>query len=502
MKATNANFDTYHSQADKTPIYLIHFDSETTDYAGPAAPLSPTNTVKLYLNSISGSLQKITPEEGKSSIGGVKIDIQDQGDEITALLATDSYYFHRRKTVIKAGYLGQTEANMLTVFTGWVTGIKLSSNGMSYIFDVTDPQKWMQRKVFRGSEESNVTLSGNLINILLAVLTSTGNGTNGTHDRYAAADGLGLSTDYINVAAIEAVRDDWFPGPWYYGKFTINKRRVAKDFIEKEILKVLNCYPVIDGSGRYSIAPFKPPLAASETVQTFDEDVIIGLPNLDFNLASLINEVEIHYDYDEADSAYDTIVFYIDSDSLNNRGPGKKALSIKSMGLHAEDGQAGNIIEKRKNSVFSRFATPPIKIECKTWFSNWLSEAGDIIPFSHEALPDIEAGTRGLIAERMEIVSRKIDWKRGTVSLELLNTGFNKSIYGVISNISTDYTASTAAEKLYGFIANASNKLGGTSDDNVLIPGGDGVLLPGGDKLILPGGTGATGGDDAHLIVA
>lgn len=431
MLSTNANFDTKHAQAHKAPLYLLQFDGESTDYCN-RKPSSPSNSLKQYLMHISGLAQRIVPDEGRASIGGNKATILDYNDEITALLATDSYYFHRKKTTIKAGYAGMAEADLLTVLVGWVTGIRQSNDGRAYEFDITDPQKWMQRKIFRGAEDVTVTLSGNPLNILLSILTSTGAGSNGDYDLLDAANGLGIDDDYINVASIEQVRDDWFPGYSHYMKFTINKREKAKDWLEREIYKVLNLYPVVDGDGKFNIKPFKPPFPSSG-VQSFTEDNIIGLPRWDANLEGVINEVEFSYDWDEVDEEYDSQEFYIETTSLNNRGPGKKPIEIKSRGLHSTLVDASGILELRKNKIFARYATPPTKLSLKTFFSRWLSEAGDIVPVTHSRLPDPESGTRGYSARRMEIINRSPNWKEGLAQFELLDTGFDQGDYGMIS---------------------------------------------------------------------
>ena len=435
---SNANFDTKNALADKTPMYLIHFDGEAVDYCDHK-PGSPDNTLAQYLVKITGLNQKVTPEEGRATIGGVSAEIMDVNDEITALLATDTYFFHRKKTTVKAGYQGMAEADMLTIMTGWITGIKLNKSATGYIFTATDPQKWMQRKIFRGSEDTPVTLSGNPIDILLKVLTSTGAGTNGAYDLLAAVNALGINNAYINVAEIEGVRDDWFPGNSHSMSFTISKRIKAKDFIEKEILKILNLYPVVDGQGRFSVKPFKPPLPTSDS-QSVDKDTIIGMPQWDNNLAALVNETEHFYDWNTGTEKYDTIDHYVESTSVNNRGPGKKPIVLKSKGLTTgEDGF--DIMATRSSRIFERFAVPPVKINFNTFFSKWLSEAGDIISFTHPNMPDIEAGTRGITAKRMEVISRSIDWVRGRVKFSLLDTGFGKGKYGVISPTMTVVSA-------------------------------------------------------------
>jgi len=452
MRNTNAQFDSYHVLSHKSPVFIIEFDGEDVGYtnlsltsAGDAlyftaeplsfggVPLSfGGNVTKTFVQNISGASQKIVLEEGQASIGNFSFIIQDNANEITALLSTDTSFFHRKKTTVWAGYAGMTLANFLIIMVGWVTDIKLSKDGLSYEFSITDPMKWMQRKIFRGAEDSPVTLGGNPVNIMLQVLTSTGLGTNGDYDILAEENGLGIDDAFINVDAIETTRDRWFPGPAYRFSFTINERIKAKQWLEKEIWKILNVYPVIDSDGRFNIKPHKPPLPALTTVQSFDEDNIIGIPSYDCNLDALINEVECHYDWDAVDGEFDTHEFYVNSTSLNARGPGSKPLKFESKGLTTALG-AQDIFAKRVKKIFARYAVPPPKITMNTFFSGWLTEVGDIVPVTHSVLPDLETGTRGITDVRMEVINRTINWQRGTVKLELVESGFAKEPYCQIS---------------------------------------------------------------------
>jgi len=471
MLATNTNFDAKHDLAYRSPLYLVHFDEETTDYVNHE-PGSADNTCKRYLQSISGLSRSITPESGSSSIGGMTVTLLDYDNEITALLATDTYNFHRRKVTIKAGYKGNDEADLLKICTGWITGMSLSGDGLSYKFSITDPQKWMQRKIFRTSDVTPVTLQGNPINILLAVLMSTGTpGTNGTHDYLAEVNSLGLSSDFINVTEIEAVRDAWFPGNSHYMKITVSERIVAKEWIETEILQPLNCYPAIDGQGKYSIKPCKPPLAGYTRVQSFTDDNTISLPSWDANLSALVNDLEIHYDHDGDD--YLTQEIYADTTSINNRGPGNKTLTIKSKGLHTTisgislNTFTADVIARRKASIFNRFAAPPLKIGITSFFDHWLTEVGDIVPVTSSYLPDIEAGTRGLSAARMEVSNITPNWDKGTVKTTLLNTGYAKNIYATVSpsmtvtvgTSGTQFTVSAADAAKYANFTNPEVKM-------------------------------------------
>uniref|UniRef100_A0A6M3IKE2 Uncharacterized protein n=1 Tax=viral metagenome TaxID=1070528 RepID=A0A6M3IKE2_9ZZZZ len=422
-------------------MYVVETNPGKTSYIDYIAVREGTHTEQ-YLIDISGLSQQITPEEGKTSIGGTKIKILDYNGEITALLATDPYYFHRKKVTTKAGYLGMAESDMLTIQTGWITGISLTSDGAAYQVDVTDPQKFMQRKIFRGSEDVPVTISGNPIDLLLRLLVSTGNGTNGEYDIYSEENGLGISTDYINVTAIENVREDWFPGASNHMNFTITSRIKAKEFFEQEIFQPLNIYPYIDGLGRFSVKPYKPPFGINTANQSFDEDNIIGMPTWNANLDQMINEVEFFYDWDG--SEFLTELFFADGTSIDNRGPGKKPLTIKSKGWGEN---FYDVIVRRKNAVFNRFSNPPPpEISFSCFFDRWLSEATDIVEITHGDIPNVADGTRGIIAERMEVVDRSVNWKNGSVKMSLLATGFGKADFALVSPSGTITAGASATE--------------------------------------------------------
>jgi len=439
MITTNASFDTYHALDYIIPIYLIHFDGETTDYCN-FSPVSPDNTIKEYLLNISGLDQRKTPQEGRSSIGGIQFEILDVDDEITALLATDTAaYFQARKVTIKAGYLGMTEANMLTIGTNLkVNSLKLSGDGTAYLFEAADPMKAFQKYIFRGADDSNVVLQGNCINVLLSILTSSGTpGTNGAYDSLAAVNGLNLDSTEVDITGIEAIRDNYYPGNSHWMHITITDKEQAMSFLQREFFKPFNLTPAVTSAGLFTVKPFKPPLAATTEVQTFDEDVIVALPKLDFNLAELVNEVDFKYDHDGSD--FTTVDYHQDSTSLTNRLRGIKPISIESKGIHSTVSGvslnmfAGVISNQRGLSIFNRYATPPVKISFNTLFYQWLSEFGDVVPFTHSKLPDIVAGTKGLSADRMEVIQRGVDWKRGEVKFEILNTGFARGTYQQIS---------------------------------------------------------------------
>lgn len=455
MLTTNTNFDAKHDLDYKTPVYLVHFDGETVDYVTHKVA-SPNNVIRKWLAGISGASQKITPEQGRSSIGQLTIEILDIGTilewdtgiewadgiewdptierQITKLIATDPANLHNKKCTVKGGYLGMAETDMLTIETGWVSGIKLDSKAVSYLITISNPLKWLQREIFRGSEDTPVTFSGNPLNILLSILTSTGNGTNGDYDCFAAVNSLGVDESIINVSHIEEVRDDWFAGVTF--SFDIRSRISAKRFIEDEIFAPCNIYPVIKGDGTFDVRVYHPPLpSVTGTTQSFTEDNIIGVPKWDQNLTGMINEAEFHIDHDAAASTYDNIHFFI-GDTVDARGAGKKPLTIKSRGITTALGGL-DFITRRKTRVFQRYEEPPPKINVDAFFEQYLSEVGDVVPITHTQVPNLVTGNRGVTSRLMEIIDRSVDWKKGKCKFTLLDTSWTGQRFAAISPAGT-----------------------------------------------------------------
>lgn len=474
MLSTNTNFDAIHDLDRITPLYLVHFDSGTTDYCNHE-PESPTYAVKKYLKKIEGISQTITPEEGQSSIDSIKIEILDIDNEITSLLSTDSYYFHNKKVTIKAGYLGLAEADLLTIKTGWVTNCHLSSNGTAYTFEITDPQRWMQRKLFRESSSTTVYIQGNPINIVLGLLTSDGSGSNGSYSDYYD-DSVGLNIDYstIDIEELENLRDEAYPADSNYMYFTINEPETARDWLSENIFKPLNLYPIVKGNGKFSLKPFKPSLPIATIDRDFNEDNIINeIPKWSANFTSMINEVLVKYNYDVNEDEFLNEDWNLNTDSINNRGPGKKTLTLACKGWQTDlspssiPDRVTDNITKRVNKIFQRWSDPPpAKISFSTLFYNWLFEAGDIAPFSHSQIPDLTNGTRGVSLSNMEVIDRSINWKDGKVSFTLLDTGFAQSKFAAISpsmditavtSINTFAVSSTDAAKFVNFTNSVVN---------------------------------------------
>lgn len=441
MQSPSAEYLTKNAASSKKPAYLLHLDGESIDYVTTTRIGAHTGTLKNYMKQPRGNTQSITPEYGKSSIGKVTVPLLDADGEIIALIGSHNTNLHRVKAVVKGGYRGLNESGMLKIFTGWITDIKLWKDGLGYDLIITDTMRRFQRKLFRGAEETAVTLEGNPMNILLRCLLSTGDGTNGSYDWYPEEWGLGIDRDMVRVSNIEYIRDTWLRGISF--SFDIRERLTAKNFFEEQIFAACNCYPIIRGDGTFDIIKYHEPLPVALSTQAFDETVIIGMPSWDQNLSGMINECEFHIGYDAAAGKYAAKYFYEETDSIADRGAGKKPLKIRSKGLPNNQTEQ-DFIERRANTVFQRYAEPPPKLKLKTFYSRHLSDVGDIVPVTHSKLPNLDTGERGITNHYMEIIDRSPNWQKGECQFTLLATDWKGERYiclapnmNVVSGINT-----------------------------------------------------------------
>jgi hypothetical protein len=129
----------------------------------------------------------------------------------------------------------------------------------SFTVDTADITRALRREVFlTATQDAPFVIGGHPLTIALQVLMSTGGaGTFGPYDVLAAENGLGIHPDFINVAEIEAARNE-FPSDGYC--FTITGPEMAKGWLEDQIFKTINAYPLVLEDGRLTVRLYTPVL--------------------------------------------------------------------------------------------------------------------------------------------------------------------------------------------------------------------------------------------------
>ncbi len=302
-----------------------------------------------------------------------------------------------------------------------------------------------------------VVLEGNGVDLALQIMTSTGLGTNGPFDVLPASAGLAIDESLIDVAKFISERQKWLL--FFSFRFELSEAEEGKKFIESELFRFMNSYPIINNNGQISFKVYTPPLPTA-TTQEFTDANLVGAPVWTGNILAryFFNEVDLSFDFDFRTGEFVSRTFYEDSNSQVKYGQ-TKTLPLKSRGMRTSVTTL-KIIDRFPLRVFKRFANPSPILRAKTFFSERLVEPGDVVRLTSSKIPNLQTGKRGVVAELVEVVRIAPNWTDGSQGLLLLNTGFSAGRkYAAISPSSAppvnfpNFAAATPAEKNYAFIS-------------------------------------------------
>lgn len=451
------------ARANKRPVVLV---TVGTDRASTGVIQASTGAYTICVSKVGAVGGAVQPHSGRTQIRAGSFSLSDQDGAITAWLATD----RRGATVtIALGYHDVDEADYLTIFRGIVTGYKWSAGEWS--FQCQDLRRTVKKTVFTGASESSpVAISlENPIDIALRILTSTGAGTNGDYDDYAATNGLGIAAALVDVDGFELVRDDDFPSELW--SFSEREPADALEWIEGEICKPLGIYLVTLASGALSCRKVKPPLLADDPI-SLDASNIVTI-SVDNDLSHLVNEVAWKWDYDPVDDEFDHESIYLDSTSLTAYGT-SKVLEIESHSTYPSVSAA--FVASRNSGVFARYSKPYPRIKVTANLSRNQIDEGTIVVLSHPNVPNLATGTRGVLPSSplvCEVMSASVDVLGGKVSLDLLVTpwSYGKRYARIAPSGTPDATSATETQKRrYGFAGrSADNKINSGTEDGYLV---------------------------------
>jgi hypothetical protein len=286
--------------------------------------------------------------------------------------------------------------------------------------------------------------SRNPIDMILQLLMSTGDGTNGDYDDLPSHCGFGIDEDLIDVTTFETERDDWTAS--YTIGFVINDTQTdGKSWIEKELLRLVGGYIVALRNGTLSLRMYHRQALADE--RSIDQDDIISIRRYDPRHTDILNWMLVRYSKNPGDGVYRELYEHINADSASKHGFSPLA-EVSFDGVHDDkslfdptlDGL--NLLADYTNRITVRYANeaPALKVQVSSNHRD-LNE-GDLIALTHPDLPNFNPDTSelltglGITTEEYEIVSRmmKYSGEKQYVEFDLL-----RAIFAPGSTLYLDY---------------------------------------------------------------
>ena len=264
-------------------------------------------------------------------------------------------------------------------------------------------------------------ITGNPIDILLKLILSTGDGTNGTFD--TLLDGAGIPEANVKTSQFISIRDQFFPSDSF--TFLFYDISNLLKYIETELLQANNLR-LNEEDGLISLAILDQSVPGSD-LPIVDEDVIASKPGPSWKLTDtlIINEFEMQYFYVEGTRTYNKTKIFRDADSQALYGVRKGRL-LKFKGI-----QSDTIANDRGNRYLNRFKTPFAQISTATFLKTYKTPVGGKVNFTHSDLPKPGGGI-GLNNE-LEILKKSIDYATAQVKPIYVFTSYRNVRRGLIA---------------------------------------------------------------------
>lgn len=431
----------------------------TGDITSPAAT---TKSGWLQIPYIGPNAERV--QEGSVNVGSASISVVDDGGA-TVIADMARFAFVGRTATIWMGFRGEaedpnTQSNWKPIYKGVLFAPQ--HIGKAWQFQLSSLMEKLRRPVMQDATDSaHVTLSGSdIVTTWLKLALSTGNGTNDpTYDTLTAVRGAGIHQDFFDIAAIEALRDDWLTNDLCSFEF----KEPVPDFLAWSFQEVFLAYgivPVVRADGRLSIEVVRPPYG-NDATRTLDEtNVITLMPQYTEGLEDLFNQVTVHYNYDLATNSWPDYTRQGDSTSQGRYGV--RDLAIKSKGII--DSATAQRVAKR---ILARLGNgaPPVRLE--VFSKEQDAELGELVEIDHDAVPDTAGGVYGISGQLAEVTQRGFNPQSGRVTLTVALTSYEAGRYRRIgpSSLTAAYDSATTDEKArYLFIADSSDLLGTAND--------------------------------------
>ena len=311
---------------------------------------------------------------------------------------------------------------------------------------------------------------GNPVDLMLEWLTTTEAGGNGSYDQ-ADGDGLGLDTWFLDLTAIEDVRDDYWTQPTFNGSdhltagtavLFVEKKpiRDVKRWIEDHILRPFALFPATENDERFSIETYYrvPP----NTIDIGNEWEVgqFNASQWRRNYRNRINNLRLLTDWNPAEGEHDVSVPKLQNAS-NDRFGKAKAEEIACRGgrtgrLGFPDYGSDDNVQTSASRLLLEAANPWTPLKIKAFYKHKDIGLTDAVTINIPNVPNLRTGQRGTDSGDLFLVIRRrvvldADRIHGHVELEIrLRRPVLRPAIVASDTAADNYSAASPADKQNG----------------------------------------------------
>lgn len=457
MIQATSNFLSANAAQQKEPIYLLEIDGYWRVFTNKAVPFADSfASYDDWMNEsfLGGQSCSVNDLDGGADLGSIAVTVDDVGAAITGDFS--SFGFEGKPCRLKTGFVGLAYADFVTLFTGKVDTVDQVNQGSSYVFNCVNARVELAEVIYQTADDGfptdqdhHKTLLAHPLDILLNILLTQ----------------LALPADLVRSSVIEAYRDGPFAGQMF--KFELDSPPAAMDFIEQQIMQPLGGYCYVDSSGRVTVKFFVP-IAEPDSVFSITESNTVN-ETPDTAQADLLNQVTMKFDKSLEDGKPLSIDVESFQDSIARFGLfGGQVIEADGM-RSAFQGFLTSAMTSRL--LFYRYGSKNIKLDkVPLFWTACVLEHGDIVDATYRRVTDREAGSMGITARLFEVLDVDRDFKRGVVSVTLLDARYLGTVFGqfvVAADDEDDYAASGNKATVM-FMTDDDGKYSNDDDGNIL----------------------------------
>lgn len=267
----------------------------------------------------------------------------------------------------------------------------------------------------KGAKLFNVTQvsAQNPVDILLRILQSTGGGT---YDSYAY--GLGIANVDLDIAGMEAIRDENFSGELF--SFELYGIEDTLSWIEENILKVSTLRFISTADSKIGLSVLDQSIFGAATKTFSEANVDPKSVTYEVDQSLVRNVIEFRYGYSYETDNFSVIATLSDAESIANYDESDPFI-IEAKGV-PDTAPGGLIATDRLTRWLARLKSATPKITLTTFFSESQVLIGERVLVVHD-LPN-EIGTRDFRSE-LEVLKKGIDVEKGLVKIDLAFTNYS-----------------------------------------------------------------------------
>jgi hypothetical protein len=456
----------------QAPVYYLSIDGVSSQDFSTHEVKGAATTKTVVMETPSGSLSEIDLIDGSVPVQTVSVELMDIDGVVTALVATEASGAEvasliNKKATLYGGYRHLDESDYAPIFTGRITQVSLNRKLTGYVLRLSDFTFLLDQEIMLdASNDRPVTIVGNLVNVYYAILTGTFSTTHSTFPLTsvstsatdsAAPDGLSLTDADLNTTQMVNERDIWHAADTV--ELVINQRINARAYLQDQLFKVFQCWPARTADGLVGLRFITPALPATAAPVLDPDDYIVELSQWDRRFDQHLNQFRYYCETTKGSGTFDVALYETDTadDTADRALTGETVeLRIESDWL-SDDYSGASIATELAGRQRIRYLTPPAEVKLTTNFKRRAVEQGDVVAVTHDELPDLLRGVRGLEGHLMTVLTVRPDFRKGQMEFTLIDTGYSR--YGVIApSGQSDYTASSAQDRdSFFFISDATD---------------------------------------------